>query len=91
MHYWENVDLAGRSAAARDFAGIWRSADKIVCSSSLPEPVTARTRIERRFDPEAIRALKQQGDVSIGGPTLAAHANRLATKSPPTSQRPSLA
>ena len=74
MHYWENVDLAGQSPAARDFAGIWRSADKIVYSSSLPEAVTARTRIERSFDPEAVRALKQRGDVSIGGPTLAAHA-----------------
>jgi dihydrofolate reductase len=76
MHYWENVDLAGQSAAARDFAGIWRSADKIVYSSSLPEAVTARTRIERSFDPEAVRALKQRGDVSVGGPTLAAHAIR---------------
>ena len=76
MHYWENVDLAGQSAAARDFAGIWRSADKIVYSSSLPEASTARTRIERSFDPEAVRALKQRGDVSIGGPTLAARAIR---------------
>lgn len=76
MHYWENVDLAGQPAAARDFAGIWRAADKIVYSSSLPEAATARTRIERSFDPEAVRALKRQGDVSIGGPTLAAHAIR---------------
>ena len=76
MHYWESADLAGQSAATRDFAGIWRSADKIVYSSSLPEATTARTRVERSFDPEAVRALKQQGDVSIGGPTLAAHAIR---------------
>jgi dihydrofolate reductase len=74
MHYWENVDLAGQSAAARDFAGIWRAADKIVYSSSLPEATTARTRVERHFDPEAVRTLKRQGDVSIGGPTLAAQA-----------------
>lgn len=74
MHYWENANLADQSAAARDFAGIWRSADKIVYSASLPETSTARTRIERRFDPDAVRALKQQGEVSIGGPTLAAHA-----------------
>jgi dihydrofolate reductase len=76
MHYWENAELAGQSAATRDFAGIWRSADKIVYSSSLPEATTARTRIERGFDPEAVRALKQRGGVSIGGPTLAAHAIR---------------
>ena len=74
MHYWENVNLAEQSAAERDFAEIWRSADKIVYSASLPEASTAKTSIERRFDPDAIRALKQQGEVSIGGPTLAAHA-----------------
>jgi dihydrofolate reductase len=74
MHYWETVNLAEQSAAERDFAGIWRSADKIVYSASLPEASTAKTRIERRFDPDAVRALKQQGEVSIGGPTLAAHA-----------------
>ena len=39
MHYWENVNLADQSAAARDFAGIWRSADKIVYSTSLPEAI----------------------------------------------------
>jgi len=45
MHYWENVDLAGQSAAARDFAGIWQSADKIVYSSSLTDVSTSRTTI----------------------------------------------
>jgi dihydrofolate reductase len=74
MHYWENVDLDGQSAAARDFAGIWRSAEKVVYSTSLAEPMTAKTRIERRFDPEAVRELKRQGDISVGGPTLAAQA-----------------
>jgi dihydrofolate reductase len=76
MRYWEDTDLVGRSAATREFAGIWRSADKIVYSTSLPGTSTARTRIERSFDPEAIRALMQHGEVSIAGPTLAAHAIR---------------
>jgi dihydrofolate reductase len=76
MLYWERADLAGQSAAGRDFAGIWRSADKIVYSTSLPEASTARTRIERSFDPEAVRAFKRHGEVSIGGPALAAHAIR---------------
>jgi dihydrofolate reductase len=76
MRYWEDTDLVGQSAAGRDYAGIWRSADKIVYSTSLAETSTARTRIERSFDPEAIAALKQHGDVGIGGPTLAAHAIR---------------
>jgi dihydrofolate reductase len=72
MRYWEDVDLAGQSAEDADFARIWRSADKIVYSASLPEAPTARTRIQRRLDPDAIRALKQRGEVSVGGPTLAA-------------------
>jgi dihydrofolate reductase len=76
MRYWENVNLAGQSPATQDFAGIWRSADKIVYSTSLPGASTARTRIERGFDPDAVRTLKQQGAVSVGGPTLAAHAIR---------------
>ena len=74
LRYWEDTDLDGRSAATREFAAIWRSADKIVYSASLLEASTARTRIERRFDLGAVRALKRHGDVSIGGPTLAAHA-----------------
>jgi dihydrofolate reductase len=76
LWYWEDADLGGRSAATREFAGIWRSADKVVYSSSLPEAPTARTRIERSLDLEAVGALKQRGDVGIGGPTLAARAIR---------------
>jgi len=60
----------------RDFAAIWRSADKIVYSTTLRTVSSARTRIEPRFDPEAVRALKQHGDVSISGPGLAASAVR---------------
>jgi len=69
---WETVSLAGQSPVVRDFAGIWRAADKIVYSTTLRTASSARTRIEPRFDPEAVRALKQYGDVSIGGPGLAA-------------------
>jgi riboflavin biosynthesis pyrimidine reductase len=66
----------GQSTAVRDFVGLWRAADKVVYSTSLPTATTSRTRIERSFDPEAVRALKERGDVSVGGPTLAAHAIR---------------
>jgi dihydrofolate reductase len=76
LRYWEDADLGGRSAATCEFAGIWRSADKVVYSSSLSVAPTARTRIERSLDLEAVGALKQHGDVGIGGPTLAAHAIR---------------
>jgi dihydrofolate reductase len=74
MLYWETVE--GQSPAGRDFAAIWRSADKIVYSTTLRTMSSARTRIEPRFDTEAVRALKQHGDVSIGGPGLAASAIR---------------
>ena len=76
MLYWETVSLEGQSPAGQDFAAIWRSADKIVYSTTLRAASSARTRIEPRFDPEAVRALKQHGDVSIGGPSLAAAAIR---------------
>jgi dihydrofolate reductase len=74
LRFWENADLTGWSAGAREFAAIWRAADKVVYSTSLAEVSSARTRIERSFDVAAVRALKEQGDVSIGGPTLAAQA-----------------
>jgi dihydrofolate reductase len=76
MRYWETVPLDGHSTVSRDWAGIWRSADKIVYSTTLLAASSARTRIEARFDPEAVRALKQHGDVSIAGPGLAAAAVR---------------
>ena len=76
MLYWETVSLEGQSPAGRDYAAIWRSADKIVYSTTLRTAPSARTRIEPRFDPEAARALKQHGDVSISGPSLAAVAVR---------------
>lgn len=54
---------------ARESAEIWRDADKVVYSTTLEEVSTARTRIERRFDPEAVRRLKEESaaDLSIGG------------------------
>ena len=76
MLYWETVSLEGQSPAGRDYAAIWRSADKIVYSATLRTAPSARTRIEPRFDPDAVQALKQHGDVSIGGPGLAATAMR---------------
>ena len=76
MLYWETVPLEGQSPAGRDFAAIWRSADKIVYSTTLRAASSARARIEPRFVPEAVRALKRHGDVSIAGPGLAAAAIR---------------
>jgi dihydrofolate reductase len=71
---WETVTLDGHRSVVRDFTGIWRAADKVVYSTTLSQAASARTRIESRFDPEQVRDLKRHGDVSIGGPTLAASA-----------------
>jgi dihydrofolate reductase len=76
LSYWETVPLAGQPAHIVDFAQIWRAADKIVYSKTLEAATTARTRVEKNFDPEAVRQLKASadGDLSVGGPALAAHA-----------------
>jgi dihydrofolate reductase len=59
-----------------EFATLWRAADKIVYSTTLAAVATPRTKLERRFDPAAIRALKASGagDLSIGGAALAGQA-----------------
>lgn len=73
---WETMPLAEQNPLMREFRRMWRAADKIVYSSTLRTASSERTRIEPRFDPEAVRALKRQGDVSVGGPGLAASAIR---------------
>jgi dihydrofolate reductase len=76
---WEtDPTLADRSPLMRDFAQIWRAADKIVYSRTLERVTSARTRIERDFDPEAVRQMKAaaERDLIVGGPDLAAHAIR---------------
>lgn len=79
MRAWETLGTdPGEQPVIRDYATIWRAADKIVYSKTLETVSSARTRIEREFDPEAIRQLKAHGqrDISVGGPTLAAEALR---------------
>jgi dihydrofolate reductase len=74
--YWETVALADQPQYIHDFAAIWRAADKIVYSRTLEAVSSARTRIEREFDPEAVRQLKAAAgrDLAVGGPDLAAQA-----------------
>ena len=76
MAVWETMDLSGEPEPMRAYAEIWRAADKVVYSRTLATPATPRTRIERDFDPEAVGRMKEtvDRDVTIGGPTLAAHA-----------------
>src|SRR6266540_40384 len=77
MMVWEtDPTLAADSPITRDYAEIWQAANKIVYSRTLGTVSTRKTRLERNFNPEAVRQLKAAAghDISIGGPELAAHA-----------------
>jgi dihydrofolate reductase len=77
MLFWESPpDLAAEPPVVRDFAAIWQAADKIVYSKAMQTVRSANTRIERDFDPEAVRQLKATArrDLTVGGPELAAQA-----------------
>jgi dihydrofolate reductase len=76
MVFWETMPLADQPRVVQDFAEIWQAADKIVYSTTLATVSSARTRIERDFDPEAVRQMKASAgrDISVGGPDLAAQA-----------------
>jgi len=76
MVFWETAE--DEQPFIRDFAEIWRAADKIVYSKTLESVSSDRTRLERDFDPDAVRQLKETAgrDTTIGGPALAAQAIR---------------
>jgi dihydrofolate reductase len=75
MVYWEDADaFADASPVSREFSEIWRAADKVVYSRTLESVSSAHTRLERAFDPEAVRQMKADGDLSVGGAELAAEA-----------------
>ena len=76
MVAWET--MTDEHPLMRDYAEIWRAADKIVYSRSLEKVSSERTRIERSFDPDAIQKMKsaEDRDISVGGPNLAAQAIR---------------
>jgi dihydrofolate reductase len=76
MAFWEVQDFSGAPPFVRDFAELWRAADKVVYSTTLETVSTARTRLERAFDSDAVRGMKAQAgrDISVGGPELAAQA-----------------
>jgi dihydrofolate reductase len=77
MVFWENVGSGSdQPTVSRDFAEIWRAAEKIVYSRTLQTVASARTQIERDFDADAVRRLKETSasDITIGGAELAGHA-----------------
>ncbi len=76
MVAWENMPLADQPTVVQDYAEIWRAASKIVYSKTLNTASSAKTRIERDFDPEAVQRMKATAgrDITVGGPDLAAQA-----------------
>ena len=79
MAVWEtDPAVSAQSELMGDFARVWQAANKVVYSTTLHEASTAKTQLERNFDPDAIRDLKAcaAGDLTVGGPNLAAHAFR---------------
>jgi dihydrofolate reductase len=80
MVYWETAATSGATddAIHNDFATLWQAADKVVYSTTLTTPASARTRIERTFEPDAIVQLKAtaERDISVGGAALGAEALR---------------
>lgn len=79
MVYWETAHtIPDQPQFVLDWARQWQAADKVVYSRTLAEPRSARTKIEREFDPVAVRQLKADAghDITIDGPQIAAHAIR---------------
>jgi dihydrofolate reductase len=79
MKIWETPDvIPGLTPDMMDFARIWQAADKVVYSKSLETVSTPKTRLEREFEPQAVRDMKTQlpHDISVEGPNLAAQAIR---------------
>ncbi|HEV2981187.1 MAG TPA: dihydrofolate reductase family protein [Solirubrobacteraceae bacterium] len=76
MVFWETATGADEPPVFRDYAEIWRTAEKIVYSRSLTKASSAKTRIEREFNPASIQDLKDTSpaDIAIGGPDLAGQA-----------------
>jgi dihydrofolate reductase len=79
MVAWETMGTQpDQPPVVRDYAEIWRAADKVVYSRTLEAPSSARTRIDREFDPDTVRRMKatSERDITVGGPELAAQAIR---------------
>jgi dihydrofolate reductase len=79
MVVWDDAEaFSDQPPYIQDFARLWQAADKVVYSTTLDAVSTARTRLEREFDPDAVRRMKAaaESNLMIGGPGLAAHAFR---------------
>jgi dihydrofolate reductase len=77
MAVWEtDPTLTAQSELMADFARVWQASDKVVYSTTLQSASTAKTQLERHFDPDSVRSMKTSAtsDLTIGGPTVTAHA-----------------
>jgi dihydrofolate reductase len=77
MAVWEtDPALRAQSELIGDFANVWQAAEKVVYSTTLDAVQTAKTKLERNFDPDSVRDMKASAtsDLTVGGPNLAAHA-----------------
>ena len=77
MAGWETAHtVPGQPPSAQEFASIWQAAEKIVFSATLESVSSARTRIERNFDPAIVARLKAaaEHDMTVGGADLAGQA-----------------
>ena len=80
MRYWETASTGnGEPSAGQEFAKMWQATDKIIYYRSLENVSTARTKLEREFDPAVIRRMKVDAsrDIAVSGPTLAGQAMKL--------------
>ena len=80
MAVWEtDPAVAEQSPESGGFAAMWQAADKVVFSSTLAQVQTRRTRLEQQLDAQPVSEIKavSRGDLTVGGPTLAAEAFRL--------------
>ncbi len=79
MAVWEtDPTLAAQSELRADLANVWQGADRVVYATTLEAASTAKTGLERSFDPDSVRDMKASAtsDLTVGGPNLAAHAFR---------------
>ena len=80
MRYWETASTGnGEPSAGQEFAKMWQATDKIIYSRSLESVSTARTKLEREFDPAVVRRMKVDAsrDIAVSGPTIAGQAMKL--------------
>ncbi|ROS24010.1 dihydrofolate reductase family protein [Cellulomonas sp. PhB150] len=79
MVFWETAhSLPDAPPHIVQYARDWQAAEKVVYSTTLEQVTSARTRIERAFDPDEVRRLKAASDrdLTVDGPNLAAQAIR---------------